>query len=250
MTVEEADPFLMADHYCFEVDGAPRGRGADPDWFPIDWHPHRGIETITYVLAGTVDHGDSLGNVGSLGAGDVQWMTAGSGIMHQEMPKGDDPNAMPYIRLVQLGPPLCPGESKPRPEGCEGGAPPSRRLYRLDMAGNWGSKSLATAQGDAVSGSTLIPLSPDTKVFQQFVRGGESSVAEAAYSERVAAIEQKVLRLLELRARIDERLAQLGARQVVNLNVRAPKRPASHVPQIATDIAGAGRPLPLAKVPR
>jgi redox-sensitive bicupin YhaK (pirin superfamily) len=53
------------------------------------WHPHRGIETITYVLAGTVEHGDSLGNRGSLGAGDVQWMTAGSGILHQEMPQGD-----------------------------------------------------------------------------------------------------------------------------------------------------------------
>jgi len=53
------------------------------------WHPHRGIETITYVLAGTVAHGDSLGNRGNLGAGDVQWMTAGSGILHQEMPKGD-----------------------------------------------------------------------------------------------------------------------------------------------------------------
>ena len=53
------------------------------------WHPHRGIETITYVLAGTVEHGDSLGNRGTLGAGDVQWMTAGRGIMHQEMPKGD-----------------------------------------------------------------------------------------------------------------------------------------------------------------
>jgi redox-sensitive bicupin YhaK (pirin superfamily) len=53
------------------------------------WHPHRGIETITYVLAGSVDHGDSLGNRGSLGSGDVQWMTAGRGIMHQEMPQGD-----------------------------------------------------------------------------------------------------------------------------------------------------------------
>lgn len=75
------DPFLMMDDFRND-NPAEYSRG-----FP--WHPHRGIETITYVLAGTVEHGDSLGNRGLLGAGDVQWMTAGSGIMHQEMPKGD-----------------------------------------------------------------------------------------------------------------------------------------------------------------
>ena len=63
------------------------------------WHPHRGIETITYVLAGTVEHGDSLGNTGTLGAGDVQWMTAGSGIMHQEMPNGDFAGQMHGFQL-------------------------------------------------------------------------------------------------------------------------------------------------------
>jgi hypothetical protein len=75
------DPFLMMDDF----------RNDRPQDYlkGFPWHPHRGIETITYVLAGTVEHGDSLGNVGNLGAGDVQWMTAGSGIMHQEMPKGD-----------------------------------------------------------------------------------------------------------------------------------------------------------------
>jgi redox-sensitive bicupin YhaK (pirin superfamily) len=77
----EFDPFLLFDD--FRNDRPERFQAGFP------WHPHRGIETITYVLAGTVDHGDSLGNRGSLGAGDVQWMTAGSGIIHQEMPQGD-----------------------------------------------------------------------------------------------------------------------------------------------------------------
>jgi hypothetical protein len=63
------------------------------------WHPHRGIETITYVLAGSVEHGDSLGNQGRMAAGDVQWMTAGSGILHQEMPKGDAEGRMHGFQL-------------------------------------------------------------------------------------------------------------------------------------------------------
>ena len=77
----EFDPFLLMDDF----------RGDDPSDYSagFPWHPHRGIETITYVLAGSVDHGDSLGNRGTLGSGDVQWMTAGSGILHQEMPAGD-----------------------------------------------------------------------------------------------------------------------------------------------------------------
>jgi hypothetical protein len=63
------------------------------------WHPHRGIETITYVLAGSVEHGDSMGNRGTIGDGDVQWMTAGSGIIHQEMPKGDAAGRMHGFQL-------------------------------------------------------------------------------------------------------------------------------------------------------
>jgi redox-sensitive bicupin YhaK (pirin superfamily) len=85
------DPFLLLDDF----------RNDNPDDYlaGFPWHPHRGIETITYVLAGTVDHGDSLGNHGSLGAGDIQWMTAGSGILHQEMPKGDPQGRMHGFQL-------------------------------------------------------------------------------------------------------------------------------------------------------
>lgn len=77
----EFDPFLLLDDF----------RNENPELYKagFPWHPHRGIETITYVLAGNVSHSDSLGNNGSLGAGDVQWMTAGRGILHQEMPQGD-----------------------------------------------------------------------------------------------------------------------------------------------------------------
>ena len=87
----EFDPFLLLDDF----------RNENPDDYlaGFPWHPHRGIETITYVLAGSVAHGDSLGNKGKLGAGDVQWMTAGRGIMHQEMPKGDPNGRMHGFQL-------------------------------------------------------------------------------------------------------------------------------------------------------
>src|SRR5499426_602134 len=85
------DPFLLLDDFRNDI---PEDYLAG---FP--WHPHRGIETITYVLAGTVEHGDSMGNSGVIGAGDVQWMTAGSGIIHQEMPKGDQDGRMHGFQL-------------------------------------------------------------------------------------------------------------------------------------------------------
>src|SRR5258707_8248385 len=87
----EFEPFLLLDDFRNDR--------------PVDylagfpWHPHRGIETITYVLAGTVEHGDSMGNRGAIGAGDIQWMTAGSGIIHQEMPKGDADGRMHGFQL-------------------------------------------------------------------------------------------------------------------------------------------------------
>jgi redox-sensitive bicupin YhaK (pirin superfamily) len=90
-TTSEFDPFLLLDDFRNDRPGDYSAG------FP--WHPHRGIETITYVLAGTVEHGDSLGNVGKMGPGDVQWMTAGSGILHQEMPHGDAQGRMHGFQL-------------------------------------------------------------------------------------------------------------------------------------------------------
>jgi redox-sensitive bicupin YhaK (pirin superfamily) len=85
------DPFLLLDDF----------RSDNPDHYlkGFPWHPHRGIETITYVLKGDVEHGDSLGNKGIISSGDVQWMTAGSGIVHQEMPKGDENGTMYGFQL-------------------------------------------------------------------------------------------------------------------------------------------------------
>jgi len=85
------DPFLLLDDF----------RSDDPEHYikGFPWHPHRGIETITYVLRGNVEHGDSMGNKGAISAGDVQWMTAGSGIIHQEMPQGDQNGRMYGFQL-------------------------------------------------------------------------------------------------------------------------------------------------------
>jgi redox-sensitive bicupin YhaK (pirin superfamily) len=85
------DPFLLLDDF----------RGDDPELYSagFPWHPHRGIETITYLIEGDVEHGDSMGNEGRIGPGDVQWMTAGSGVIHQEMPHGDPAGRMGGFQL-------------------------------------------------------------------------------------------------------------------------------------------------------
>jgi len=87
----EFDPFLLLDDF--------RNERPEDYLAGFPWHPHRGIETVTYVLAGTVEHGDSLGNRGTVEAGDIQWMTAGSGIVHQEMPQGDSAGRMHGFQL-------------------------------------------------------------------------------------------------------------------------------------------------------
>ena len=109
------DPFLLLDDFRNDV---PEDYLAG---FP--WHPHRGIETITYVLAGTVEHGDSMGNRGAIAAGDVQWMTAGRGIIHQEMPKGD--HIGPNARFSVMGQsPVVAQDDRSALPGSEGGRNP------------------------------------------------------------------------------------------------------------------------------
>jgi len=106
----ETDPFLLLDDF----------RGDRPDDYAagFPWHPHRGIETVTYVLAGTVEHKDSIGNSGTIGPGDVQWMTAGRGILHQEMPSGDASGRMYGFQLwVNL--PASRKMTEPRYQGIE-----------------------------------------------------------------------------------------------------------------------------------
>ena len=90
-TTQDYDPFLLLDDF--------RGDRTEDYIAGFPWHPHRGIETITYVLAGNVDHGDSMGNSGTITSGDVQWMTAGRGIIHQEMPHGDEKGRMHGFQL-------------------------------------------------------------------------------------------------------------------------------------------------------
>jgi len=100
----QTDPFLMMDDF----------RNDDPAKYAagFPWHPHRGIETITYVLAGSVEHADSLGNTGELGPGSVQWMTAGSGILHQEMPKGDQQGRMHGSTISRYSGHRCAGAAR------------------------------------------------------------------------------------------------------------------------------------------
>jgi redox-sensitive bicupin YhaK (pirin superfamily) len=90
-TLDYVDPFLLFDHF---------GSDRPDDYLAgFPWHPHRGIETVTYMLAGEVDHRDSIGNAGRIGAGDVQWMTAGGGIMHEEMPRPGEDRLMGGFQL-------------------------------------------------------------------------------------------------------------------------------------------------------
>ena len=103
----EYDPFLLFDHFAFNnpLEGPIRG-------FPM--HPHRGIETVTYILDGSVNHRDSLGNAGVIGPGDVQWMTSGRGILHEEMPKRSENSGDIYGFQLWVNLPAAQKMSQPR----------------------------------------------------------------------------------------------------------------------------------------
>ena len=154
---EPFDPFLLFDD--FRNDDPARFRKGFP------WHPHRGIETITYVLAGTVDHADSLGNSGSLGPGSVQWMTAGRGILHQEMPKGDAQGRMHGFQLwANL--PSSLKMTAPRYQDIEGKDVPTvtdddGTAVRIVIGEFWGKKG--PVEGIAANPRYLdVTLPPDT----------------------------------------------------------------------------------------
>jgi redox-sensitive bicupin YhaK (pirin superfamily) len=182
------DPFLLLDDF----------RSDNPSEYlsGFPWHPHRGIETITYVLQGDVEHGDSLGNSGTISAGDVQWMTAGSGIIHQEMPKGDSGGSMHGFQLWAN----LPAKDKmmaPRYRDIS-----SAQIPEVALDGGVTAKIIAGTLGEAfgpVSDVVIDPLyidctappnvqfrqqtNPDYTVFI-YVIGGTGSIDEVAVQNR------------------------------------------------------------------
>jgi redox-sensitive bicupin YhaK (pirin superfamily) len=187
-TLDYFDPFLLLDHF---------GSNDPADYlagFPM--HPHRGIETVTYMLAGRVDHRDSLGNHGTIGGGDVQWMTAGRGIMHEEMPKPDEGKMEGFQLWVNL--PARLKMTSPRYQDIASANIPELELpggvkIRL-IAGHMGSASAAVT--DIYADPTYLDISlppetsfshivpPNHSVFAYLFRGkglfgGTKSAAEA-----------------------------------------------------------------------
>jgi len=141
------DPFLLLDDF----------RSDEPDLYVkgFPWHPHRGMETITYVLRGEVEHGDSLGNRGVIAPGDVQWMTAGSGIIHQEMPKGDPQGAM-YGFQLWANLPAANKMTEPRYRGIA-----SSELPEVTDAGGASIKVIAGSIGGVVGPVRDVVTSPE-----------------------------------------------------------------------------------------
>ena len=144
---ERYDPFLLLDDF----------RSDDPDEYVkgFPWHPHRGMETITYVLRGKVEHGDSLGNKGAIAPGDVQWMTAGSGIIHQEMPKGEASGAM-YGFQLWANLPAANKMMEPRYRGMT-----SNQIQSVTDSGGASVKVIAGTVGGVVGPVRDVVVSPE-----------------------------------------------------------------------------------------
>ena len=174
-TSNEYDPFLLFDHFAFNnpLEGPLRG-------FPM--HPHRGIETVTYILDGSVSHRDSLGNAGVIGPGDVQWMTSGRGILHEEMPRrGESGNIYGFQLWVNL--PAAQKMSQPRYQEINSSTIPviekDGATIRL-VAGEWDgirgplTETLAPARSASVAASPLymdVKLAPASRFIYPIPRG-------------------------------------------------------------------------------
>jgi len=143
--LDYVDPFLLFDHFASD-DPADYLAG-----FPM--HPHRGIETVTYMLAGRVEHRDSLGNAGAIHAGDVQWMTAGRGILHEEMPKPVDGRMAGFQLWVNL--PARLKMTRPRYQEV-----PAARIPEVRQADGVTIRVIAGAVGEVRGPVTEIAADP------------------------------------------------------------------------------------------
>jgi redox-sensitive bicupin YhaK (pirin superfamily) len=167
----EFDPFLLFDHFAFNdpIEGPIRG-------FP--YHPHRGIETVTYMLEGSVHHRDSLGNSGLIGPGDVQWMTSGRGILHEEMPRRGPSGAIYGFQLwVNL--PSALKMTEPRYQEVSAAAIPSTELDGATVrvvAGEAGGVHGSVTEIAAKPIYMEVSLRPDS-VFVQPIPAGHTALA-------------------------------------------------------------------------
>lgn len=165
------DPFLMLDDF----------RSSNPDHYRagFPWHPHRGIETITYMLRGDVEHGDSMGNKGVILSGDMQWMTAGSGIIHQEMPRGDKEGRMEGFQLwANL--PKSHKMMEPRYRDIKGGQVPEVVLangVRIKIIAGTIGKQEGPVKGIIIDPEYLDVTVPPEAVFQHATTSGHTVFA-------------------------------------------------------------------------
>ena len=252
----EYDPFLMLDDF----------RNDRPEDYEagFPWHPHRGIETITYVLAGTVDHADSLGNQGSLGAGDVQWMTAGRGILHQEMPHGDGQGRMHGFQLWANLPSVAE-DDRPALPGRPGAEIPELveddgTVVRIICGEFWGRRG--PVDGIAADPRYLdvsVPPGKRRTLKVEVARVGGDAVDGAAPAPELAADDP------HHRAVIVDDLGDLGARDVLVARRRhlqrrrqvGPELEAVHPARrvavrhlLVEDAAAGGHPLHVARTER